>query len=164
MRNVALLLTFLLAVGAGCSSNDQAPVQGGDVVMVVATNHTLPAPMHEAGGFMLAADPTNVATGTVCSGPSVDAPCYFYSFHTDVNVSLEATLAWTNPANDLDLYLYQGDTMASNDGINNIGNVPPDMPTTRQVMHADAAPGDYRFYVVAWNAAAESFTLDVTFT
>ncbi len=164
MRAQALVLTLLLTFGAGCSGtdDDQAPMDEAPVVP--ATNGTLPAPIHETGEFLMAADPSNVATGVICTGPSVDPPCYYYDFHTDVNVSLEATLVWTNPANDLDLYLYEGDTLVSSDGINTIGNVPPDLPATQQVMHAEVPPGDYQFYVVAWNGAAESYTLDATFS
>ena len=160
-----LACTMVGLLFSGCLGDSDAPVDDDSELDSDPLGAAMPpADMHESGEFTLALDPSNVATGAICTGPSVDPPCWYYDFHSDVSTDLVATLAWTNPANDLDLYLFQGDTQISNDGINTIGNVPPDLPTTEQVMRASVGPGDYRFYVVIWNGVADSYTLDVTFT
>lgn len=159
-----LAAAFLLALMAGCASDDSAEEPAAPAPEA-GTDAPIPAPIHEEQDFTLALDPTNVATGQPCFGPSVDPPCYYYEVQVETMVDFVATLSWTLEANDFDLYLYEGETQVSSDGINTVGAVPPEPPATTQVMRHEALPpGDYRFYVVAWNAAADTTTLDVEFT
>lgn len=123
----------------------------------------LPAEIHETGSIEAAFDPLNVVQSEICTTPT--AQCVHVPFTTNASVSLEATLAWGVSGNDFDLYLYQDGTMVSNDGINSLPpGGPNDVTGTSQVMHADIEPGQYEFIIVPWNAAADTWTLDVTFT
>ena len=167
MRSHAILLAALLAFSSGCLSgegNDPAP---SDAPASPATNATVPAPLHFEGDVAVGVDPFNLVDGTPCSTDA--STCFKHDFTveegTNVSVSLEATLAWTIEANDFDLYLYEGEEQLSQDGINQFPPAGASAPPTMQVLRHDGlGPGDYSFWVVAWNAAADSYTLDVTFS
>jgi hypothetical protein len=162
MRSTALLLTALLALSSGCLEDKQAPEATPDAPAPVM-NATAPTPLHWEGDVTAGADPFNaipVVAPPECS-QSVSA-CEFYDFTINGTFDIDASLVWTNPANDLDLYLYQGETFIGNEGINNVGDPPG--PTSQNLVHADLPPGDYTFRVVMWNAVNEHYDLDVTFT
>jgi hypothetical protein len=160
MRVVMALALHALLLLPGCLEDGEDPAPMDEPMVVATTNATAPEPLHHEGEFIAASDPAN-AVMPICFGPSVDAPCHYYEFSTNVTADLEATLAWGLEANDLDLYLYEGDTELSREGINAIG----DPPNTSQVLvHPGLPPGDYTLWVVAWNAAQESYTLDVLFS
>jgi len=170
MRQTLLVSLVAALLLAGCSGKSPAPAVQPAASQAPA-NHTALAPLHFAGSFMVGADPSNyvpVATPVGGGGPcSLSAStCYKHAFTVPDdagNVSVAADLKWGNAANDLDLYLYQGDTLVSQDGINSLP--PSGAPTPEQVMHADGlAPGSYTFWVVVWNGAADSYTLDAAFT
>lgn len=163
-KTLILALGLLLLSGCLSSSGGDGDAGVGDGAGDGAgTNATAPAPLHWAGDILVGADPFNLASTVVATPPcSQDvSSCTYYDFSVNTTVDLTATLAWGVQANDLDLYLYQGDKEVSQDGINAIGDVPP---VTSQVMHASIAPGDYTFWVVVWNGAADSYTLDVAFS
>jgi hypothetical protein len=162
MRTTAFLLTTLLAFSAGCLTEDNAPEPTGDVPAPVA-NATAPAPLHWENDIVAGADPFNanpVLATPECS-QSVSS-CDFYEFTTNGTFALQASLVWTNPANDLDLYLYQGETLVTNDGINMVGDVPG--PTSQNLAAPGLPAGTYTFRVVMWNAIDEHYNLDVSFS
>jgi hypothetical protein len=156
MRFLALLLTALLALSAGCleEDGDPAPVEDAPAPLV---NATAPAPLHWEGTFTAGLDVSNVVTGVPC-GPA--GTCDFRQFSINGTFDLVATLSWGLPANDLDLYLYEGETEVSRAGINTVGDPPG---TTQVLVHPSLPPGDYTFWVVAWNAVQETYELDATF-
>lgn len=160
MRSVALalLLAAAFVFSAGCLEDDQAPSTEPEVA-APAINATAPAPLHWEGETMAGADPFNVVLAECSTQASA---CEFHDFSINGTFDLEATLAWTNPANDLDLYLYEGETLVSNEGINNIGDPPG--PTSQVLVHSGLPAGDYTFRVVMWNAVNENYSLDVTFS
>jgi hypothetical protein len=171
MRFAALALTALLALSAGCASDDETADPTTDMPAPMA-NATAPAPLHFEGDVPYGADPFNVIPvvtpvggGAPCSTSA--STCFVHAFTingTNASVSLEATLAWDLPASDFDLYLYEGETQLSQDGINGI---PPaaGVPEAMQVLRHDGlAAGEYAFWVVAWNAVGDAYTLDVTFS
>jgi len=122
----------------------------------------LPGPIHATGSVAFAADPANLATNAICTSPT--SQCTRIPFTVNSSADVTATLKWGMPANDFDLYIYQGDTQVSNDGINQFPpSGPQDVAQTSQVMHASLAPGAYQFVVVPWNAAQDTWTLDASF-
>lgn len=168
MRKLLPWLTPLLLL-SGCVSDDGGTDTGSDGPegSNPMTNATL-EPLHWEGDVTVGADPFNFLPvgGGVCSQDV--STCFFHDFVIPGNqsVNLEATLAWGTAGNDFDLYLYQGSTQVSQDGINSIDPTNPASltPQTTQVMHHTATAGAYTFWVVVWNAVADSYTLDVTFT
>jgi hypothetical protein len=169
MRHAFLAVCAAALLLAGCSS--KSPDSAASPTPTSATgNHTALAPLHFQGTVSAGADPSNFVPGTPvgggqpCSLPT--STCYKHAFtipgNASGNVSLVATLKWSVPANDLDLYLYQDGTQVSMDGINSLP--PGGVPAPEQVMHVDGlAPGNYEFWVSVWNGAADAYTLDVTF-
>lgn len=176
MRSVLLLMLATLAAAiAGCSGLEPAEAATDPQAPAMAGNATI-EPLHWEADFLVGADPFNfvpastpVGGGSPCS-TDVSA-CRFHDFTVPGNASgnetylLTATLAWGLAANDLDLYLYQGGTEVSQDGINSID---PFNPTAfvggaQQILRHDAPPGEYTFWVVIWNGAADAYTLDVAF-
>jgi hypothetical protein len=170
MRFTAIALTALVALSAGCASDDEAPGPTTDTPAPM-DNATAPAPLHFEGEVPYGFDPFNVVPvqtpvggGVPCSTSA--STCFVHAFTvngTNVSVSLEATLAWTLPASDFDLYLYEGEEQLSQDGINSLP--PTGVPEATQVLRHDGlAAGEYAFWVVAWNAVGDEYTLDVTFS
>ena len=171
MRFAAILLTVLLASFSGCLESGDDPEAMTDEPTAPVVNGTAMAPLHFEGDVPFGTDPFNVVPvqtpaggGVPCSTPA--STCFIHAFTIPEGViaTVEATLAWSLPANDFDLYLYQEETQLSSDGINSI---PPaaDVPSTTQVLHYEPlVPGDYDLWVVAWNSVADAYTLDATFT
>ncbi len=164
MRTPLLTSSFaLLLVLAGClgdSGSDGDLADGADPEAQAPA--TPPEPLHWETDIVAGADPFNVA-GTFPACSQDVSSCDYYEFTTNGTFGLTATLAWGIAANDLDLYLYQGSDLVSQDGINGI---PPaaSVPATSQVMHVDSLqPGTYTFWVVIWNGAADAYTLDAAF-
>lgn len=176
MRQLLVLaLPFLLLAGCSGATGDGAS-DGADDLADDADNMAALPPLHWANDVLVGADPfnflpTDPADPTSLAGPgpcSQDvSTCYYHDFTVPGNASVDltATLKWMRQADDFDLYLYQGDTLVTNDGINNADPTNPTslVPLTEQVLHATIAPGDYTFWVVAWNAASESYVLDAAF-
>lgn len=158
----ALLLALPGCLDESPDGDDEDLLPDGSSPAAVA-----PDPLHWEESVLVGADPFNVIPvvtpvggGTPCSTSA--STCYIYDFAVNTTVDLEATLVWGLPASDFDLYLYQDDTQLSSDGINQLGTV--EVPPTSQVLsHGGLAPGAYQFWVVAWNAAGDDFTLDVAF-
>lgn len=170
MRLAAFALTALLAFSAGCASEDEAPAPIEDPAPGMG-NATVPEPLHFEGDVPYGADPFNlvpvqtpVGGGVPCSTSA--STCFVHPFTVDgtnVSLAVEAVLAWGLPASDFDLYLYEGEEQLSQDGINSLPPTGP--PETTQVLHHDGlGPGEYAFWVVAWNAVGDAYTLDVTFS
>ncbi len=166
----ALAACLLLAGCTGSETDDDATPGAGDG----ATANALPDPLHWGEAVMAGADPFNYLPvdpndPTSLAGPGACSQdvssCTYYDFSVNASAAMTATLAWSVQANDLDLYLYQGDTLVSQDGINSVDPTNPASlsPATSQVMHVDVAPGLYTFWVVVWDGAADSYTLDATF-
>jgi hypothetical protein len=165
MRWFFIPLIALALLVPGCLSSDNGPsTSDGSGQPSPMANATAPQPMHWSKMVVAGADPFNIASTVTPVPPcsqSVSA-CYKYDFTTNATTNLVATLAWGLQSSDFDLYLYQGDTQVSMDGINQLGAA--ELPATTQVMHVDAlAPGTYTFWVVAWDAVGDSFTLDAVF-
>lgn len=150
-----------VAVMAGCLDGDKTDDETPTSTAGPQPTQELPENITTTGMFVASADPLNIGGFAVCSTPT--AECHQVPFAvTDAQsgADLTATLSWSLPANDLDLYLYFEGEQISMDGINNVG----DAPNNQQVMnHPDLAAGDYYFLVVGWNAVGESYALDVTF-
>ena len=172
MRLPALLLLLLLSAAAlpGCLDQGGDPDPADDEPDTPMEETGSMEDLHFEGDVPVGADPFNtIPVGTPaggiapCSSPA--STCFLHDFTVPAgtNASLTATLAWQLPANDFDLYLYQGDEALSQDGINSI---PPaaEVPPTEQVLrHGGLGPGEYTFWVVAWLSVADGYTLDVTF-
>jgi hypothetical protein len=170
MRLAAFALTALLAFSAGCASDEETPGPTPDAPAAM-DNATAPAPLHFEGDVPYGADPFNVVpVGTPAGGAAPcstsASTCFFHAFTingTNASFAVEATLAWGLPASDFDLYLYEGEEQLSQDGIN--GLPPTGVPETTQVLRHDGlAAGEYTFWVVAWNAVGDAYTLDATFS
>ncbi len=155
-----LITTLMLAAAfSGCLEGDE-PETPATPDTETAETALPPEDFSADGSFMAGHDPYNFVGGEPCSQPQ--SACEFVPFSTEVTTSVAAVLSWTNPANDLDLYLFTADGQeVSREGINFVGEPPS---TEHRMPAVSIAPGDYEFYVVAWNAAAESWTLDVSFT
>lgn len=170
MRKLLGLLLAALML-SGCSGQtDDGNDDGLPDANGLGGNATVPDPLHWENDVVVGADPfNNLPTDpndpTSLTGPppcSQDvSSCEYYEFTVNGTASLTATLAWGIAANDIDLYLFQGTTEVSRDGINSLGAV--GVPPTSQVMHAKVDAGTYTFWVVLWNAAADSYILDVEF-
>lgn len=170
-RILAAALACLLLAGCSGTTDDGSATPGaGDDLLGNAT--APPQPLHWENDVVAGADPYNSLpidpndpTSLAGPGPCSQqvSSCEYYDFSVNGTFDLVATLAWGVAANDLDLYLYQGDTQVSQDGINGI---PPaaGVPATQQAMRASVGPGEYTFWVVLWNAAADSYTLDAEFS
>ena len=163
-RLLAAALACLLLAGCSGTADDGSATPGpGDGALGNQT--ALPEPLHWQADIVAGADPFNfLPTGPGPCSQDVSS-CEFYDFTVETAVNLTATLAWGVPANDLDLYLYQGTTQLSSDGINNVDPTNPSsvQPATSQVLRHALAPGSYTFWVAVWNGAADSYTLDVAF-
>ena len=160
MRSHALLLAALLAFSSGClSGEDDAPAPAGDQPAAQPMNATLPAEIHATETVTGSLDPLNLATQEVCTAPS--AQCFTYPFTIEGNGSVEATahLAWDLPANDFDLYVYEGETLVLN-GASDVTAGPGNV----EHVEGDLSSGDYEVIVVAWGVAQDTFVLDVTFS
>lgn len=170
-KTLGLLLAALALAGcAGEGSDDDPSLTPGDGSGL--GNATAPAPLHWEADVLVGADPFNnvpdpgnpTANNPPCSQQV--SSCEVHEFTVNGTWNLTATLAWGVPANDLDLYLYQGQTQVSNDGINTIDPVDPSsiVGATSQVMHVALEPGTYQFWVVVWSGAADHYTLDAAFS
>ena len=166
MRNLLPLLAALALLLSGCSDDEAGTDDVPAPTDAAAPAAQVPEPMHWEGEVPVGADPFNVVP--VVPGPcsTQASTCFKHEFTVPegTEVDLEATLAWGLAANDFDLYLYEGDEQLSSDGIN---AVPPaaQVPEPQQVLHyAGLEDGTYAFWVVAWNAVGDAYTLDVTFT
>src|SRR5688500_4360101 len=128
-KTLGLLLAALLL--SGCSG-EEAP--GDDPLGAGGTplgSGTVPAPLHWCNDIVVGADPLNALGTPVTRAPppcsqkpaGQDVSCEYHEFTVNGTVALTATLAWGVEANDLDLYLFQGATEVSRDGINSLGTV-----------------------------------------
>lgn len=171
MRTLLILGLFTLAVFSGCA--DKAPAAEAPANPVaVATAPPLPAAIYDNQTVMASADPLNLLDvvpvgplGGLCSTP--DSFCMRYPFSVGMNqtVNLTAELVWETVGNDFDMYLVQGETVVSNDGINNLGSTnPADYTATSQTMHFPTPEGDYEVLIVGWLAVQDSYSLVVEFT
>ena len=169
MHRVMLIafLGALMTFSAGCVEDsepiDDAPTETDD-------NSTVEAPVAKAmgpqevpdqsfqvsGSWAGALDVQNIGGLAPCSAPTAD--CHMYPFSTTTSHDLVATLSWSLPINDLDLYLWDmAGNELSQDGINNVG----DVPGTEQVLNFPGlSAGDYQLVVVPWNAVNAAYTLD----
>lgn len=162
-----LMLLAAAVFVAGCAE-DSEPLE--PETSAPSANETVDDPVSKAMGpqevpnqsFQVsdswtgAVDVQNIGTLAPCSAPTSD--CHFYPFTTTEFLDLSATLSWALPVNDLDLYLWDmAGNELSQDGINNIG----DVPTTEQVLRFPSLPpGEYQLVVVPWSAVNASYTLD----
>lgn len=170
----ALLVTSLFlftAAFAGCASKlpDSALPGTGTPA---SGNQTLPAPIHASEAVTGSFSGGNFAAGTpldqgICS-PAPAAKCFHYPFSVNATggANTTAVLTWTSQSSDFDLYVVQGTTIVSNDGINSVGGTNPSayVPVTSQTLHAALPTGQYEFLVVAWSVAQDTYTLDGNFT
>jgi hypothetical protein len=169
MRSTLFALLAAALLLAGCSSKSPSPATTAPAAHGMG-NATAIAPLHFGGSFTAGADPFNFLPATPAGGANPcstsASTCYKHDFTVPagtINASMEAKLMWTQAANDLDLYLYQGDTQLSMDGINQFP--PSGAPSPGQDMHVTGlAAGSYTFWVVVWAGAADSYTLDATFS
>ena len=157
-----LALAAASLVLAGCAS---APTDGTTTTDATTTPpRTLPAAIHDTKSVTGAFAGGNVATGGLCE-PEQTAQCVRYPFTANNTVAVTAKLTWTVPGNDFDLYLMQGDTIVSNDGINNLPpGGPGDLTATAQTLNAEVEAGTYELLVVAWFSGQDTYTLDAQFS
>ncbi|MEA3190558.1 MAG: hypothetical protein QOD77_1140 [Thermoplasmata archaeon] len=152
------LLSFGAVVGieTAAVSDLKVKLYGGKPILPKPTK-ILPEAIHEQGTFTVSFDPLNLQGGGICNTPT--AECFEYPFEVEgAPVDFDATLAWGLSANDLDFYIYEGDSQLYA-GTNDLGN-----PTTGEAITGNLPAGEYRVIVVGWNAAGESFNLDVEFS
>lgn len=173
MRTLLLLMTLALAAFAGCADDDGSDGGsdglGDDDGMDGGGSSG-------AGGFLTAEDFTANGMTTVgldgtpgaglfpaCEGPLSDCiehPFSVLAVGTVTNATDElgvsVSLAWTNPATDLDLYLVSadGDQVASSLA---------GAPGTSEQLSASLDAGDYVVIVSAFHGVAESYTVTVDF-
>lgn len=118
-----------------------------------------PPPIHRESQYTFGFDPLSTQ-GQPCDGPVLNN-CDEPTFHLNGTFGVEATLTWMTPGNDLDLYLYRGDTQVSADGVND----EPDLFGTHQILHHhDLPPGDYSVWVTVRHGVLGQYTLDLVFS
>lgn len=146
MRSTWLLACLLLAAPlAGCLGDDGADPQAS----------AQPSEIHDERSLDVAADLQGQVRAEPCQAET--ARCFVYTFDAPAATPVNAELVWTNPANDLDLYLYpyaedQASAQAASPG-----------PSTSETLDTDLEPGTYRLVVVANLAAQDTYNLDVVF-
>lgn len=166
MQWTRLWIVALVLPLAGCLTDSQS-VEPTTPVVTPAPKvpPPLPAAIKDAKMVVAGLDPFNFVTGVPCSQPV--SACYLYPFTVDDydvanstgNVSIDAKLMWTIPANDFDLYVFkEGDaapvTMSAGSP-----------PATEEAIAAELdGPGNYQLIVVAWAAVADTYTVEATFS
>lgn len=126
----------------------------GERIGGAAAPRVVPPPIHETGDVQASADAFAPLGLPPCEAPT--STCFEYTFEAVDRVTVEASLTWTQAANDFDLYLFAGDQQAEVSG--------GASPDTDEHIEARIAPGSYRFVVVAYAVANDSFTFDATFS
>ena len=149
---LALLVAPALAL-AGCTTGDggatptpTTPADGGGAA-------TLPPPIEDSQQVTGSADPLNFASGVPCETPS--SQCFRYPFTLNATAAIDATLTWTVPANDFDLYVFKDGAPFEQDGAT--------PPGTEESVQAALDAGEYEVVVVAWGVSQDTFTLSATF-
>lgn len=96
-------------------------------------------------------DPVSTG-GPACSPPT--STCFRYPFALQGNATAKASLTWDLEANDLDLYLFEGDEVLdmSNGG-----------PTTSESLTTPLEPGEYEFVVQGSTTVAQPFHFEASF-
>lgn len=151
------LLLSVAFLAAGCLDDQAGAGQptATDAPFRTAES-TLPDRMHWTGQFTV-----GVGAGAATGNPCTLASCDLRDFTLDGTHDLEATLTWGLPANDFDLYLYQGETELASAGSLQPGDAPGMSET---LVYQDLPPGDYRFMVVGSTMVMDSYELDAVFS
>ena len=164
MRTLLLVsLTLALAL-AGCSDNGDADGVDGSGPDGEATG-ALPAAIYDnqtvQAGIdvfnLLPSDPTDpMSAGSPCATPA--STCFDYPFTVNASADLTATITWTQPSSDFDLYLYDAGGSLVSSGTSGL-----DSMVMSESFSSGLAPGEYRVTVVAWLVVMDSYSLAVTF-
>jgi hypothetical protein len=164
MRCLPALAAALGILLSGCVSV-QVETSTTDGPTTEAGPRTLPAPIRDSKSVSAAFSGGNVGDPAAVCEPEQTAQCFRYPFTANNTVAVTARLAWTVPGNDFDLYLMQGDTVVSNDGINTLPPAGPgELTATNQVLNAEVEAGSYELLVVAWFTGQDTYTLEATFS
>lgn len=160
MQRIALALSLIAALAlSGCVSigenKSDTNKDMGKLAPVEAkpAPAPLPKPIKDSKMVPAGTDVFNQAMMDACSQPV--SGCYKYPFKLDRTATVHAKLAWTIPANDFDLYIFHGSVQGEASG----GSA----PGTSEELDAELDAGDYSVVVVAWLAAADTYTIDATF-
>lgn len=117
----------------------------------------IPEPIQEQGTFTVSFDPLNLQGGGICNTPT--AECFEFPFEIlGAPVKVDATLEWMLPSNDLDFYVYEGNTEVLS------GASPIGVPTNQEAITGELPAGEYTVIVVGWSAVGETFDLNVQFS
>ena len=157
-RTLALLLTLALA---GCVNTPTDTSDDANQTQPTSPGMTaLPAPIEASEQVTGSADPLNFAQMPPCSSPT--AQCFPYPFDLNGTATITASLAWTVPASDFDLYIFQDGAPID---VGGQGASPPQSAgTTEEAIEQELDEGAYELVVVAWSVAQDTFTLSATFT
>jgi hypothetical protein len=150
MRALALLLVLTLA---GCVAQAPSPATNNTTSTTPAAPAALPPPIHDSKQVQGGAEPLAGAVGPPCSTPG--AKCFSYPFQLNASAHVVATLTWTLPASDFDLYVFQGAKQ-----VQASANPPPG---TQEKIDTKLDAGAYTVTVSAASVSQDTFDLKVTF-
>lgn len=157
MQRPWLLALALLAVPlAGCASPPPEPPPSAAPPSAPPPPPPLPEPISDSRQVQGGADPLNTFTGAPCG--NADA-CFPYPFTLLANATIDASLTWTVPGSDFDLYLYNGTVEAGS--VEVMSASPP--PGTEEAIATELGTGEYTLVVVAWLVSQDTYTLEATF-
>jgi hypothetical protein len=163
MRILAIALLALLAAGcttpAGTPTTTTGPVPGHAAA-------ALPPAIADSKMVTGGADPVNMDT-QLATEPCKNPPsaCVRYPFTLNGTASYEATLTWTLPASDFDLYLMQDGKVLDSSAGSAAGSPPATLPgTIGEALHGTLDAGHYELVVDPYSVAQDTYTFKATFT
>lgn len=155
-RSLAILLALAFAgcVNTPSDASDDTNQTDPDAPDMAA----LPAPIEASEQVSGSADPLNFAGQSPCASPT--AQCHRYPFELNTTALMSATLTWTVPASDFDLYVFQDGAPID---VGGQGASPPGPPNPTETIEQELDEGAYELVVVPWSVAQDTFTLSATF-
>lgn len=182
MRALLVAPTLLLIAFAGCLGGDEAtPAEKKETLPETPAAPPLPAAIKDTKAVEVGVDPSYMVNDGPCSLSGVST-CYKYEFtvekanettnatkaDADVDgekakntekevqkVRVTASLTWSLPVNDFDLFLMQGSRVVekSLQGV----------PTTQEDIVKELEPGKYTLIVSVYAVVHDAYTIDAKF-
>lgn len=154
MTRLPLLLAFVLTLAGCMGPGGDAPGDANDTTQPDGEMASLPPPIEVTQDVSGSADPGSSIAGPPCSTPS--AQCFRYPFALNASALVSASLTWSVPANDFDLYIF-----SDGEPITDQGGSPP--PGTSESFDVELDAGGYELVVSAYAVGQDTFTLNATF-